>query len=167
MCTYSWNRGGNFFWVTIVIEKDMAFYAAIETVAKFINKIHKKFTFFRKSSKLWIAKNLRLYGWNNSKCLVITDCKSTQTQEVGSMSQSLMSIDEVANWLNLKISTVRYLVFVRRIPYLKLGKSIRFNRLDIEAWLDSNKSQLAQEMAKVQNGKSWATNEYNLETECL
>jgi excisionase family DNA binding protein len=48
----------------------------------------------------------------------------------------LLNITEVADVLNVDVRHVRRLVHERRIPYLKWGHLLRFDSIEIEAWLD-------------------------------
>jgi excisionase family DNA binding protein len=48
----------------------------------------------------------------------------------------LLNISEVADVLNVDVRHVRRLVHERRIPYLKWGHLLRFDPVEIEAWLD-------------------------------
>ena len=50
----------------------------------------------------------------------------------------LLDIREVAELLNVKPSWVRSAIFKRKIPYLKVGKLVRFNEIEIKNWLDGN-----------------------------
>lgn len=52
-------------------------------------------------------------------------------------SPSLWDVDAVAAYLSTTPRHVRELVYRRTIPYLKVGRLVRFRRADIEAWLDS------------------------------
>lgn len=47
-----------------------------------------------------------------------------------------MDVSEVAAYLNLKPSKIRKMVFRREIPYVKIGRLVRFKRQAIEAWLE-------------------------------
>ena len=51
---------------------------------------------------------------------------------------SLQKIDELAKDLNMKKSTLYSCVFQRKIPFIKMGRSIRFDRNKINEWLDNN-----------------------------
>ncbi len=54
------------------------------------------------------------------------------------MNQSinnLWCIEEVARKLGLKKSTIRYLIYRKKIPHLKIGRSIRFDPEKIQVWL--------------------------------
>jgi excisionase family DNA binding protein len=48
----------------------------------------------------------------------------------------LMTIDQLAERLGVTTRHVRRLVAERRVPYLKVGKFIRFDPADIASWLD-------------------------------
>lgn len=50
---------------------------------------------------------------------------------------SLMDIDAVARRLGVNSRHIRRLVAERRIPYLKWGHLLRFDPVEIEAWLDA------------------------------
>lgn len=53
----------------------------------------------------------------------------------------LLSIEEVSKLLSVKISWIRSLVFKKQIPYIKVGKHIRFSLLEIEKWFEERKVQ--------------------------
>ncbi|HZA00547.1 MAG TPA: helix-turn-helix domain-containing protein [Acidimicrobiales bacterium] len=48
----------------------------------------------------------------------------------------LLDIDAVAEHLAVTPRHIRRLVAERRIPYLKVGRFIRFDPAEIESWLD-------------------------------
>lgn len=48
----------------------------------------------------------------------------------------LLNVEQLAARLNLSVARIRYEVFRRRIPFLKIGRSVRFRSADIEKWLD-------------------------------
>lgn len=48
----------------------------------------------------------------------------------------LMNIDETARFLNTSPRFMRRLVQERRVPYLKVGRFIRFDPDEIDTWLD-------------------------------
>ena len=59
----------------------------------------------------------------------------------------LMDIKEVSAWLNLKPSTLYLWVAQGTIPYLKLGRLLRFHPEAIEAWLQGHSREPFQETA--------------------
>ena len=51
--------------------------------------------------------------------------------------QPLLTVAEMAQYLHVPESTIRYWIFHRKLPYLKIGRAIRFNIEVVEAWLDA------------------------------
>lgn len=47
-------------------------------------------------------------------------------------STELLTLPEAAGMLRLKVSTLRAWLLRRRIPYVKVGRLVRFRRSDIE-----------------------------------
>jgi excisionase family DNA binding protein len=47
----------------------------------------------------------------------------------------LMTIEEASIFLNLKVSKLRRYVFMRGIPYYKIGSLIRFKKDDLLQWV--------------------------------
>jgi len=54
--------------------------------------------------------------------------------------QRLLDIDAVAEMLNTSIRHIRRLVHEHRIPVVRVGRLIRFDPLDLDAWLDDHRS---------------------------
>lgn len=52
----------------------------------------------------------------------------------------LLDIDGVAEELNTSVRHIRRLVHERRIPVVRMGRLIRFDPADIEAWLDEHRT---------------------------
>jgi PTS system nitrogen regulatory IIA component len=52
----------------------------------------------------------------------------------------LMSVQELAEYLNVNISTVYAWSQQGQIPAMKIGTMWRYRRSEIEAWLDSRRS---------------------------
>lgn len=48
----------------------------------------------------------------------------------------LMTIEEAALFLNLKVSKIRKDIFNKAIPYYKIGSLIRFKKDELLKWLD-------------------------------
>jgi excisionase family DNA binding protein len=53
--------------------------------------------------------------------------------------KSLMTFDETLKFLNIKESYLRSLVFKKAIPYLKIGRLLRFNEDTLIDWMESNR----------------------------
>jgi excisionase family DNA binding protein len=48
----------------------------------------------------------------------------------------LMTIEEASAFLNLKVSKLRREVFMKTIPYYKIGSLIRFKKEDLLQWVE-------------------------------
>jgi excisionase family DNA binding protein len=53
-------------------------------------------------------------------------------------SRGLWTMSETAEWLNVPERMVRRLVAERRIPFVKVGRYVRFRPEDVEGWRDGN-----------------------------
>lgn len=51
----------------------------------------------------------------------------------------IMTVADVAVFLQVSDKAVYHLVAMRRIPHLKLGRSLRFLRSDVLSWLERNR----------------------------
>lgn len=51
------------------------------------------------------------------------------------MTEPLLTIEELARYLGLAQATLREWTWQRRLPFLKLGRAVRYRRAEIEAWL--------------------------------
>ncbi len=55
------------------------------------------------------------------------------------MNDQLIDIHELSKRLGISVNTAYSWVNQRKIPYVKVGRLVRFDVLDIEKWLASNK----------------------------
>lgn len=46
-----------------------------------------------------------------------------------------LDIKQASEYLNLRISRLRYAVFRRQIPFLKIGGLVRFERAALDLWM--------------------------------
>lgn len=53
----------------------------------------------------------------------------------------LLTIDQVAGQLGITTRHVRRLIAERRVPFLQVGRLIRFDPTDIATWLDHHRSE--------------------------
>ena len=53
----------------------------------------------------------------------------------------LLTIDQLARHLGISVRHVRRLIAERRVPYLKVGRLVRFDPADIAVWLDSRRQE--------------------------
>jgi excisionase family DNA binding protein len=51
----------------------------------------------------------------------------------------LLTIDQLAEQLGITTRHVRRLIAERRVPYLKVGKLVRFDPAEIAGWLDGRR----------------------------
>ena len=63
--------------------------------------------------------------------------------------RALLDIEEVARLLGVGVRHVRRLVADRRIPFLKWGHLLRFDPLEIEAWLDAARRPTADQVVSM------------------
>ena len=50
-----------------------------------------------------------------------------------------LSIGEIASWFGVEVGFVRRLIAERRIPFVKIGKYIRFDPDEIAEWIDGQR----------------------------
>ncbi|HAM02198.1 MAG TPA: hypothetical protein DCQ30_08230 [Acidimicrobiaceae bacterium] len=83
-------------------------------------------------------------------------------RQTDSQAQSqLLDSEALARRLNVTTRFVRRLVAERRIPFLKVGRSVRFDPTDVDAWLEQAKVGPALDTAfgntVGRTGKRWAS----------
>lgn len=64
---------------------------------------------------------------------------STTPRPDAPKSRRLLTISEVADLLGVDVRHVRRLVYEKRIPFIKWGHLLRFDPVEIEAWIDSHR----------------------------
>jgi len=65
-------------------------------------------------------------------------------------NNALMTVEETAAYLRLAPWTIRHWVCQKKIPYVRLGRSVRFRRKDMERFVSQNLHGKAEE----RNGSS-------------
>jgi len=55
------------------------------------------------------------------------------------MEKRFLGIEEASQYLGLTRGTLYVWVCQRRIPYLKIGKLVKFDLLEIEKWLNDKR----------------------------
>lgn len=63
----------------------------------------------------------------------------------------LMTICDAALYLQLSPGRIRYEVFLKRMPFLKIGRSVRFKKSDLISWLDTKTQTLGSGKDGVEN----------------
>ena len=49
--------------------------------------------------------------------------------------QKLLTKTEIAELLNVSVSTIEHYVFFKKIPFIKIGKLVRFSEDEISKWV--------------------------------
>lgn len=52
-------------------------------------------------------------------------------------NERLLTVNEVAEYLRVPKSGIYDLVFRKKIPFIKLGNRLRFKKVDIDNWIES------------------------------
>ena len=53
--------------------------------------------------------------------------------------QNLLCLNEIAQYLGVKPSTIYSWVNQKRLPYIKIGRLVKFDLRDIDAWIQGRK----------------------------
>jgi excisionase family DNA binding protein len=64
---------------------------------------------------------------------------SNPAQGSAQTRSELIDVEAVATWLGVEIVFVRRLIAERRIPFLKIGKFIRFDPSEVARWIDDQR----------------------------
>ena len=74
-------------------------------------------------------------------------------------NEALLDVGQVAQMLKISIATVRRWVWQGYIPYMKIGKAIRFSNSDIESWINSKcaNPMASKEQERAQNARQNAS----------
>ena len=62
-----------------------------------------------------------------------------ETQHPERTTRALLDVNQVADRMCVSTQFVRRLVEERRIPFCKLGKFVRFDPVDIDAWIEARR----------------------------
>jgi excisionase family DNA binding protein len=73
--------------------------------------------------------------------LVFSTIQPAQTMPSSPADNTIMTIDEVADYLKVTERTIYRLAGVKKIPSFKVGGSWRFSRADIDAWIKKQSEQ--------------------------
>jgi excisionase family DNA binding protein len=57
----------------------------------------------------------------------------------------------VAEWLGVEVVFVRRLVAERRIPFVKIGKFVRFDPAEVLTWIDGQRVKPVQRSSQVRS----------------
>lgn len=65
--------------------------------------------------------------------------------------QGLLTVQEAARYLAVSVSTLYGWVWQRRISFVKIGRALRFDRRDLEAFVEANKQHPRQDSSRSEN----------------
>ena len=52
--------------------------------------------------------------------------------------KKLINVKEASKYLNVNESGIRYAVFTKKIPFVKIGRLVRFNTNDLDKYIEKN-----------------------------
>ena len=64
---------------------------------------------------------------------------SIRREHVAARRLRFLNVEELAGWLGVEVVFVRRLIAERRIPFVKIGRFVRFDPEEIAAWIDSQR----------------------------
>ncbi|MBI3552608.1 MAG: helix-turn-helix domain-containing protein [Elusimicrobia bacterium] len=59
------------------------------------------------------------------------------------MEKRILTVDELSDYLSTPVPTLYTWTHQRKIPHIKLGRGLRFDRIEIDKWLDARKVESA------------------------
>jgi excisionase family DNA binding protein len=74
------------------------------------------------------------------KVLLTHDQIAELSQQISLQIDGWMTSDQVCEWLQLRREYLYDLVATDRIPYVKLGRLLRFKRAELEAWIEEHRA---------------------------
>jgi excisionase family DNA binding protein len=57
----------------------------------------------------------------------------------GKPQRQLVTVQEAARFLAVSVSTLYGWVWQRRVPFIKMGRALRFDLVDLEVFVEANK----------------------------
>ncbi len=51
----------------------------------------------------------------------------------------LLTVEGASKWLGLEVKAIRWLIETRRIPYVRIGRRIYFDQVDLDRWIDTHR----------------------------
>lgn len=66
-------------------------------------------------------------------------------QDISKESDSFFNIKQAAQFLNLRISRLRTAILRKEIPFIKVGRLVRFKKSALEAWATAKTSEVKNE----------------------
>ena len=75
---------------------------------------------------------------NNNTWRLKMELINSSAKTNAKLTPPLMNIPSMCEYLNITESKMRSLIFHKRIPFIKIGREIRFKKEVIESWIESN-----------------------------
>ena len=66
------------------------------------------------------------------------------------ISHKYLTVDELAELLRVKVHYIYNLTYTRQIPYLKIGRHLRFDLEQISLWIES-KARKPEDLQKIKS----------------
>ncbi len=63
------------------------------------------------------------------------------------VEQRLLTVQEAARYLAVSVSTLYGWVWQRRVPFVKIGRALRFDSRDLEAFVEANRHRPSQQFS--------------------
>jgi len=73
----------------------------------------------------------------------------TETNQIQDSSQGYENVQDMAEYLATKPSTIYALVERKEIPFYKVGRLIRFRRVEIDQWMQAHKEPVVDAMVEA------------------
>ncbi len=51
------------------------------------------------------------------------------------MEKRFIGVEDLSLYTSISVNTLRYWVYTKQIPYLKIGKAVKFDIIEINSWL--------------------------------
>lgn len=65
------------------------------------------------------------------------------------MTRRLLDIQDVAAYTGLSVHTLYTMVSQRRIPYVKMGRLTKFDRVELDKWIAGNSVKVRRSLATM------------------
>ncbi|MFN8429007.1 MAG: helix-turn-helix domain-containing protein [Spirosomataceae bacterium] len=81
---------------------------------------------------------------------VLSDLLTSKT-ESSQQSDAILTLDQASEYLQVPKGTIYQLTHRREISFNKVGRSLRFRKMDLDSWLSLNKKASKKEIADKLN----------------
>ena len=81
---------------------------------------------------------------------ILSDLLTSKT-ESSHQSDAILTLDQASDYLQVPKGTIYQLTHRREISFNKIGRSLRFRKMDLDSWLSLNKKASKKEIAEKLN----------------